>query len=81
MAWIHVIDEDEASGRLKQLYKKYEDPSGGVDNILKIHSLNPRSLEAHFDLYATVMRGKSDLSLAQREMIAVVSSSVNKCHY
>ena len=81
MAWIHVIDEDEASGRLKQLYKKYEDPSGGVDNILKIHSLNPRSLEAHFDLYTTVMRGKSDLSLAQREMIAVVSSSVNKCHY
>ena len=81
MAWIHVIDEDEASGRLKQLYKKYEDPSGGVDNILKIHSLNPRSLEAHFDLYATVMRGKSDLSLAQREMIAVVSSSLNKCHY
>ena len=81
MAWIRFIDEDEASGRLKQLYKKYEDPSGGVDNILKIHSLNPRSLEAHFDLYATVMRGKSDLSLAQREMIAVVSSSLNKCHY
>ncbi len=81
MAWIRVIDEDEASGRLKQLYEKYEEPSGGVDNILKIHSLNPPSLLAHFDLYATVMRGKSDLSLAQREMIAVVSSSANKCHY
>ncbi len=81
MAWIRVIDEDEASGRLKQLYDKYEEPSGGVDNILKIHSLNPPSLQAHFDLYATVMRGKSDLSLAQREMIAVVSSSANKCHY
>ena len=81
MAWIRVIDEDEASGRLKQLYEKYEEPSGDVDNILKIHSLNPPSLLAHFDLYATVMRGKSDLSLAQREMIAVVSSSANKCHY
>lgn len=81
MAWIRVIDEDEASGRLKQLYEKYEEPSGGVDNILKIHSLNPRSLQAHFDLYATVMRGKSDLSLDQREMIAIVTSSVNKCHY
>lgn len=81
MAWIRVINEDEASGRLKQLYEKYEEPSGGVDNILKIHSLNPPSLQAHFDLYATVMRGKSDLSLAQREMIAIVSSSANKCHY
>jgi uncharacterized peroxidase-related enzyme len=81
MVWIRVINEDEASGRLKQLYEKYEEPSGGVDNILKIHSLNPPSLQAHFDLYATIMRGKSDLSLAQREMIAIVSSSANKCHY
>jgi uncharacterized peroxidase-related enzyme len=81
MAWIRVIDEDEASGRLKELYDEYEEPWGGVDNILKIHSLNPRSLQAHFDFYATVMRGKSDLSRTQREMIAVVSSAANRCHY
>ena len=33
----------------------------GVDNIMKIHSLNPTSLINHFDLYKTLMRGKSEL--------------------
>ena len=57
MAWIKVIDETEAEGNLKEMYEKMVDPSGSVDNILKIHSLNPASLMAHFDLYKTLMRG------------------------
>ena len=81
MAWIEVIDEDGAQGRLKELYAKYAEPDGGVDNILKIHGLNPASLKAHFDLYATLMRGRSPLSRAQREMIGVVVSATNGCHY
>jgi uncharacterized peroxidase-related enzyme len=81
MAWIKMIQESEAVGRLKELYEKYTEPWGGVDNILKIHSLNVKSLQTHFDLYAHLMRGKSDLSRAQREMIAVVVSAVNRCHY
>jgi uncharacterized peroxidase-related enzyme len=81
MAWIRVIDEDEAEGRLEDLYRRYREPDGGVDNILKIHSLAPRSMKAHFDLYALLMRGRSELSRAQREMIAVVVSAINQCHY
>lgn len=81
MAWIEVIKENGATGRLKELYEQYKEPSGVVDNILKIHSLNVKSLKAHYDLYAHLMRGKSDLSRIQREMIAVVVSSVNRCHY
>lgn len=81
MAWIRVIPENEASGRLKELYDKYTEPWGGVDNVLKIHSLNPRSMEAHFNLYAAVMRGRSELSREQREMIAIVASAANQCHY
>ena len=81
MAWIEVIPEDEASGRLKELYDKYREPWGGVDHILSIHSLNVRSMQAHYDLYAYLMRGRSDLSRAQREMIAVVASAANHCRY
>jgi uncharacterized peroxidase-related enzyme len=81
MAWIRIIRESEATGKLKKMYDKLIEPWGGVDNIMKIHSLNPRSLWAHFEFYAAVMRGKSDLSRAQREMIAVVVSSINQCHY
>jgi len=61
MAWIKMIREEDAKGRLKKIYDLLVEPWGGVDNILKIHSLNPRSLRAHFDLYKTVMRGRSEL--------------------
>ncbi len=81
MTWIKVIPEAEASGELKQLYEQMVEPSGAVDNILKIHSLNPASLRTHFELYKTLMRGPSGLSHAQREMIAVVVSTTNRCHY
>ena len=81
MAWIRVIQEAEADGALKELYGQMTEPLGGVDNILKIHSLNPPSLRLHFELYKTLMRGPSGLSRIQREMIAVVVSAANRCHY
>ncbi len=81
MAWIEVIGEDEAEGDLKRQYDRHRTSHGIVDNVLKIHSLNPASLEGHYRFYRTLMYGKSDLSRAQREMIAVVVSAVNRCHY
>lgn len=81
MAWIKTIKENEAENSLRELYDKHRTPDGIVDNILKIHSLNVPSLEGHYQFYKTLMFGKSDLSRVQREMIAVVVSVINKCHY
>jgi len=81
MAWIEVIAEDDATGTLKDLYETCLEPWGGVDNILKIHSLNPESLKAHLLLYKTVMYGPSPIKRPEREMIAVVVSAINHCHY
>lgn len=81
MAWIRMIDEDDATGELAELYGRVTEPWGGVDNILKVHGLNPASLKGHFELYKTLMRGPSPLTRAQREMIAVVVSAANRCHY
>ena len=81
MAWIKIIDEDEAHGVLKTYYKKYGDPFSGVDEILKVHSLNPDSLRYHYEMYKHLMTGRSGLSRMQREMIAVVVSKINACHY
>ncbi len=81
MAWITMIPESEAQGELKTLYDRLTAPWGGVDHILKIHSLNPASLRAHYELYKTLMYGPSGLSRVQREMIAVVVSATNRCHY
>ena len=81
MSWIKMIAPREAEGELAGLYRKYQEPDGTVDNIIAIHSLNPKSMQANFDLYKVCMHGKSDLTRQQREMIAVVVSAANQCHY
>ena len=81
MAFIPYIEESEASPQLRELYDRYREPAGHVDNVLRIPGANPPSLAAHYDLYVTLMRGPSELSKIQREMIAIVVSSINACHY
>ena len=82
MAWIKVIKEGEAEDDLlRAFYKKYGDPFSGVDNIMKIHSLNPESMWKHYDYFKHIMTGRSGLSRMQREMIAVVVSAQNNCEY
>ena len=81
MAWIEMIPEDEAENELKDWYDKLREPSGGVDNILRIHSINTSTLKGHYEFYSSAMKGSKDLSRKRREMIAVVVSTVNQCHY
>lgn len=81
MAWINVIDEEQAEGSLKEIYKRYTASWGGVDNILKIHSLNPKTLDGHYEFYKRVMTGSDDLPKAKREMIGVTVSALNHCVY
>ena len=81
--WIEMHDEDMPAlePALRDLYNKLRDPRGHVDNILKIHSLHPTSLQVHYEFYKLMMLGSSPLTRIQREMIAVVVSTENGCHY
>ena len=81
MVWIKMILEDEAKNELKDWYDKLREPSGGVDNILCIHSINTSTLKGHYELYSSAMKGSKDLSRKRREMISVVVSTVNQCNY
>jgi alkylhydroperoxidase family enzyme len=80
MAHIPYVPEGEAKGLLGELYRSYAGERG-LDNILRIHSLNPRSMRDHHGMYAHLMRGPSPLDRVQREMIAVVVSAENGCFY
>ena len=79
MTWIPIVPYGEAEGPLARIY----DQLGGadVDDILRIHSLNPLSMAHHTHLYAHLMRGPGPLTRAQREMIAVTVSAENDCFY
>ncbi len=57
------------------------DESARMANIVASHSLNPDAVDAHLQLYRTIMFGPSPLSRAEREAVAVAVSAANDCHY
>lgn len=81
MSWIKIIGSDEAQGELKESYRKLLDTRGKISNIMAVQSLNPGALERHLDLYVHLMFGRSGLSRAERESIAIVVSAANDCAY
>jgi len=81
MAYIDTIDIEESEGIVKQEYEKGIRRSGRVFNILKIMSRSPAALKEAMCMYLAIMYGKSELSRAQREMLATVVSSINHCYY
>ena len=82
MAWIETIREDEWDGDLAAMYAEQAGGKGGrVDNIMQVHSLNPRAMTAHQALYTSAMSGTATLRKVDRELMALVVSAVNDCHY
>ena len=81
MAYIDTIEIEDAEGIVKQEYDKGIQRSGRVFNILKIMSLSPPALKESMRMYLAIMYGESELSRAQREMLATVVSQVNHCYY
>lgn len=82
MAWIETVPDDEWRGELAALYARVVDPTHGrVDHIMAVHSLNPTGLAAHDALYRSAMTGTASLRKIERELIALVVSLENECHY
>ncbi len=81
MPWIRQIPIEEATGLLKRQFDAAIRRAGRVWNIVHIMSLNPEAMRASLAFYTTIMHGRSPLTRAQREMLAVVVSKTNNCHY
>ena len=81
MAYIGMIEPGAAEGVLAGVYGQAERRAGRVYEILKVMSRSPEALKVSMEMYMAVMFGKSDLSRGQREMLAVVVSAANHCHY
>jgi uncharacterized peroxidase-related enzyme len=78
---LNIPSREELPSEVQELFAKAEDKLGFLPNVMQIFSLRPKHLlvwRTHYDL---IMKGESQLSLAQREMIAVTVSSINRCFY
>jgi alkylhydroperoxidase family enzyme len=81
VAHIRLIGEEEATGALADEYRAAIGRAGKVFNVVKSMCHNPLVLNRSMALYAAIMFGPSDLSRAERELLAVVVSVANDCHY
>ena len=81
-AWIRMIPPEEATGRLAELYERVQTPHGTVDNVMRVHSLRPESLEGHVVLYRSVLHNEANtLPFWFLEAVATYVSLANRCHY
>jgi alkylhydroperoxidase family enzyme len=79
--WIRTVPPEEAQGVLARLYSEAVRRAGRVFQIVRAMSLAPATLEASLAFYSRVMLAPGALPRRQRELLAVVVSQVNGCHY
>ncbi len=79
--WIKTIADGDAKGELLKHYDAAIARAGKVYGIVRVMSLRPDHIRDSMGFYRTLMFAPSDLSRAEREMIAVVVSRANRCHY
>jgi uncharacterized peroxidase-related enzyme len=81
LSWLRVPPEDDVSDEVKALWETRAERLGFVPNVVRNYALRPRHLQLWNEFYEELMRGESGLTDVEREMIAVVVSTVNRCHY
>lgn len=72
---------DELPDDTRRYFEKCQSKLGLVPNVIKAYSQNIFQLEAFTRMYNELMLGESELEPLEREMVAVVVSSENKCFY
>ncbi len=76
-----VPDADALDDDLRAIWRKCVDKLGFVPNVYSAYSLRPQRLRNFMAIYNEIMLSESGLSKLEREMVAVVVSSANRCYY
>ena len=66
---------------LRKYFSICDEKIGFLPNVLEVYSFNEAKLRAFIAMYNDLMLGDSKLTMLEREMIAVVVSSANRCYY
>ena len=76
-----TIKTDQLKQETQEYFKECEDKLGFVPNVLLAYSFDEEKLDHFMGFYNNLMLSDSGLTKLEREMIAVVVSSYNRCHY
>ena len=78
---LRVPDQRKITPEIRAVFARCMEKIGFVPNVLRSYTLRPRKFELFRKYNNELMLGDSGLSPLEREMIAVVVSCVNHCHY
>ncbi len=82
VAWIRVIPYEESDGELRRIYDVVKGASGNIDNVVKVHSLRPHTLEGHYALYRSILHHPgNEIPPWFLETLGVYTSILNGCNY
>jgi uncharacterized peroxidase-related enzyme len=76
-----VPDPASLDDDLRAIWDKCVEKLGFVPNVFSAYSLRPQRLRNFMETYNEIMLSPSGLSKLEREMVAVVVSSANRCYY
>src|SRR5262249_9757587 len=81
MAWVQMVADEAALGKLCELYERARQRAGVVPNVTRVQSLRPDTMERGLNLYCQIMDGPGGISKRERVLIATVVSKINGCLY
>ncbi|MEL7464988.1 MAG: peroxidase-related enzyme [Pseudomonadota bacterium] len=81
MTALELPPVDPLPDDIKRYYEVCEEKLGMIPNVLAVYAFEPERLRGFSAMYNALMLGESELTKAEREMIAVVVSSLNHCYY
>lgn len=83
MASIKMVSEEEATGKVKDIYEEIKSQLGidFVPNLYRVMASKPDYLQANWSKVKAVMVEKGRLGRLTKEIIAVAVSSVMGCEY
>ena len=96
MTWIRIVPPADADPELKRIYEtlyamyppEYHTnvdavtrPDGTSDSVVAAHSLIPEAMFHMMAGLAVLLRPDMPLTRRQQEMVATVTSALNRCFY
>lgn len=81
-AWISMISDADAGPELQDALNFARTPHGTVDNVMRVHSLRPNTMNGHVVLYRAALHDDANtLPTWLQETISSYVSVLNDCAY
>ncbi|MFN8494295.1 MAG: peroxidase-related enzyme [Caldilineaceae bacterium] len=81
ISWLNIPPEETLDEDTRTLLGKARRNVGFLPNVFAAYTVRPEHLRRWIRHFTEIMRGESELTPAEREMIGVVVSAENRCLY